>query len=169
MDILKTAIDWAKAELFSTSFIMLFGLLFIAASLGFWQLGKTEIAKAYIIPTLVTGILLLAVGFGLFYTNKLRITQFEVAYNKDVSEFVASEITRAEATLKEYDTIVFKVIPVIIIVASLLILFINTPTWRAINITTIAMLTIIMAVDGAAYARIDSYHKKLQSSPQENK
>ncbi|WP_299060543.1 hypothetical protein [uncultured Polaribacter sp.] len=162
MDILKTATDWAKAELFSTPFFILFGLVFMAASLGFWQLGKTEMARAYIIPILVAGVLLLTIGLGLFFTNKTRITQFETAYNKDAKVFVESEILRAESTLKEYKTIVFKAIPIIIIVAALSIMFINTPTWRAISITTMAMLIVILLVDGTAYARIDAYHKELK-------
>ena len=53
MDTLKAATDWARAELFSTPFFILFGIVFMVASLGFWQLGKTDMAKAYIIPTLV--------------------------------------------------------------------------------------------------------------------
>ena len=162
MDILKTATDWAKAELFSTPFFMLYGLVFMVTSLGFWQLGKTDMAKAYIIPTLVAGVLLLTIGIGLFFTNKSRITQFETAYNSDASAFVASEITRSEATLKEYNTIVFKAIPIIIIVAALLLIFINTPIWRAISITTIAMLIVILLVDGTAYARMDNYYKELK-------
>jgi len=168
MDILKTATDWAKAELFSTPFFILFGLGFISASIGFWHLGKTDIAKAYIIPTLVAGSLLMIVGLGLFFTNKSRITEFETAYNKDASAFVASENARAISTLKEYNTIVFKAIPMIIIVAALLILFTNSPTWRAISITTIALLTIILLVDGTAHARIEAYHKELNLVDIEN-
>ncbi len=168
MELLKTATDWAKAELFSTPFFILFGLVFMAASLGFWQLGKTEMARAYIIPTMIAGILLLIIGLGLFYTNKSRINEFENAYKSDASAFLASEITRAEATLKEYNTIVFKVIPIIIIVAALSIIFINTPTWRAISITTIAMLIVILLVDGTAYSRIDNYHKELKLVDIEN-
>ncbi|SHI61244.1 hypothetical protein SAMN04488096_10329 [Mesonia phycicola] len=162
MDILKTATDWAKSELFSTPFFILFGIVFAVASLGFWQLGKTDIARAYIIPTLVAGVLLVTIGLGLFFTNKSRITRFETAYNKDASVFVESEITRAEATLKEYNTIVFKAIPIIIIVAALSIIFINTPTWRAISITTIAMMIVILLIDGTAHARIEAYYKELK-------
>lgn len=162
MDILKAATDWAKAELFSTPFFILFGFVFMAASFGFWQLGKTDMARAYIIPTLVAGVLLLTIGLGLFFTNKSRITQFKTAYNTNASAFVASEITRTEATLKEYDTIVFKAIPIIIIVAALSIIFISTPTWRAISITTIAMLIVILLIDGTAHARIDAYKKQLE-------
>ena len=46
--------------------------------------------------------------------------------------------------------------------AALLILLINAPTWRAIGITTITMLIIIMLVDGTAYARMETYHKELK-------
>lgn len=162
MEILKLATDWAKAEVFSTRFFIFFAILFFLASIGFWQLGKTDIAKAYIIPTLVAGLLLMTIGFGLFYTNKSRITAFETAYTTDVSAFVESEILRTESTLKEYNTVVFKAIPLIIIVAALFIIFINTPTWRAISITTIAMLIVILLVDGTAHARIDAYHKELK-------
>lgn len=162
MDILKLATEWAKAEVFSTRFFILFALLFLIASVGFWQLGKTDIAKAYIIPTLVAGILLLTIGLGLFYTNKSRITEFKTAYHNDASAFLASEIIRTESTLKEYKKVVFKAIPIIIIVAALLIIFINTPTWRAISITTIAMLIVILLVDGTAHARIDAYAKQLE-------
>ena len=53
MEIVKLATDWAKAEVFSTRFFILFAILFLIASIGFWQLGKTDIARAYITPTLV--------------------------------------------------------------------------------------------------------------------
>ena len=162
MDILKIATDWAKAELFSTPFFMLFGLAFMVASLGFWQLGKTDIARAYIIPTLVAGILLLIIGLGLFFNNKSRITKFETAYNKDATAFVESEIIRAESTLKEYQNVVFKAIPIIIIIAALLIVFVNTPTWRAISITTIAIMISILLIDGTAHARIETYKVQLE-------
>jgi len=160
MEILKAATEWAKAEVFSTRFFILFAILFIIASVGFWQLGKTELAKAYIVPLLVAGGLLMTIGLGLFFTNKSRITQFERAYNSDASAFVASEIARAESTLKEY-IVVFKVVPIIIIVAALLIVFVNTPTWRAISITTIALMIVILLVDGTAHARIEAYNKQL--------
>lgn len=161
MELLKLATEWAKAEVFSTRFFIFFAILFLIASIGFWQLGKTDLAKAYIIPILVAGLLLLTIGLGLFYTNKSRINQFEKAYNTDASAFYQSEMERSESTLKEYK-IVFKVIPMLIIVASLLILFINIPIWRAICITTIAMLMVILLVDGTAYARMEAYHKELK-------
>lgn len=168
MELLKLATEWAKAEIFSTRFFLLFAIGFLIASVGFWQLGKTDLAKAYTIPTLVAGILLLIIGSGLNYTNFQRVKQFENDFNTDASAFYKSEIERSEGTLKEY-TVVFKVIPILIIIAALLILFVNTPTWRAISITTIAMLTVILLVDGTAHSRIENYHKELKLVGIENK
>tara|TARA_R110002033_G_C3775575_1_gene228718 strand:- start:99 stop:608 length:510 start_codon:yes stop_codon:yes gene_type:complete len=167
MELLKLATEWAKAEIFSTRFFTFFSIGFLIASIAFWQLGKTDLAKAYVIPTLVAGILLLIIGSGLNYTNFQRVKQFEKDFNSDASAFYQSEIERSEGTLKEY-TIVFKVIPILIIIAALLILFVNTPTWRAISITTIAMLTVILLVDGTAHSRIESYHKELKLVDIEN-
>ncbi|MBR8537213.1 hypothetical protein KDU71_16715 [Carboxylicivirga sediminis] len=119
-------------------------------------------ARAYIIPTLVAGALLMTIGFGLFFTNKTRITSFEAHYHQDVSAFVESEMVRVDNTLKEYQTVVFKAIPLIIIAAALVLLFINTPVWRAISITTIAMLIVILLIDGTAHARIADYKEQLE-------
>lgn len=162
MDILKTATDWAKSEIFSTPFFIFFGLVFLAASFGFWQLGKTEMARAYIVPSLIAGLLLIIVGSGLLYTNIQRVSQFKIDYEVDPNAFVESEITRCEATLQEYKTIVFKAVPIIIIIAALLIIFISKPSWRAISITTIAMLLVILMIDGTAHSRINSYYKELK-------
>lgn len=162
MELLNLATDWAKAEVFSTRFFILFAAVFLLASVGFWQLGKTDLAKAYVIPTLVAGILLMTIGLGLFFTNKSRITAFEKAYNEDKNEFYQSEIDRSESTLKEYK-IVLKVVPILIIMSALVVIFINTPLWRAIGITTVALMVIILLVDGTAHARIEAYHKALQA------
>lgn len=162
MEILKIAIEWAKAEVFSSRFFIFFAILFLIASIGFWQLGKTEMAKAYIYPTLVAGVLLLAVGVGIFFTNKSRVTSFETAYHANPAEFVKSEIVRTEKTLGEFRTIVFKVIPFIIVIAALLIVFVDKPLWRAISITTIAMMVVILLVDSNANARIERYHQELK-------
>ena len=161
MDLLNLSTEWAKNEVFSTRFFILFAVLFLVASFGFWQLGKTDLAKAYIIPALVAAILLMTVGLGLFYTNKTRITQFNQDFNTNVLSFYESEIKRTESTLKEYKT-VFKVIPILIIISSLLIIFFDSATIRAISITTIAMLIIVLLIDGTAHSRIEYYNKELK-------
>ncbi len=162
MELLKLSTDWAKAEVFSTFFFIFFASLFLIASVGFWQMGKTDLARGYIVPTLVAGLLIMIVGVGLLYSNKTRITQFEKAYKTDAASFYQSEIERSENTVKGYKT-VFKVIPIIIILASLLIIFVNTPIWRPIGITTIAMLVVILLVDATSNSRMEKYHEELKS------
>ena len=139
MEIIKFATEWARAEVFSSRFFILAAIAFLLATIGFWQLGKTEVARAYIYPTMVAGILLLAVGVGIFYANKQRVTSFTEAYNADATAFVESEIARTEKSMGEFRTIVFKVIPFIIVAAALLIVFVDSPLCRAISITTIAI------------------------------
>ena len=161
MDILKTAMDWAKAEVFSSTIFIIFGILFVVASLGFWQLGKTEIAKAYIIPGMVAGALLVILGSGLLYSSQARITNFPTAYESDPSAFVASEIVRADKVLNEYAIAVFKVIPLIIAVCAVLIMVLDAPVWQAGLITTIAMMSVILLVDTNANARMEAYKEQL--------
>ncbi|AEH01885.1 hypothetical protein [Lacinutrix sp. 5H-3-7-4] len=167
MDLLKIAINWAKAEVFSTRFFIFFAIAFLIASVGFRQLGKTDLAKAYIIPTLIAGILLLIIGIGTNYANTQRVKQFEKDFNTDKITFYKSEIERSKSTIKQF-AVVFKIVPILIIIAALLILFIKTPTWRAISITTISILIIILLIDGNAKSRIENYHKELKLLDTEN-
>ena len=161
MDPLKLATTWAKDEIFSSQFFIFFGVMFMVAAIGFWQFGKTDTAKAFVIPMLIAGVLILTVGIGLFSSNRSRIGQLAKAYDNDVSAFVESEIARADKAMGEYKTIVFKVIPIIVVVAALLIVFIDKPIWRASSTTTIAMMTVILLVDNNANARIEAYKRQL--------
>ena len=104
MDILTISINWAKDEVFSSRFFILFAIMFLLAAAGFWYLGKTEMARAFITPTLVAGLLLLAVGVGIFFTNKSRVNSFAKAYQEDPVEFVTAEMARTQQSFKEYKT-----------------------------------------------------------------
>ncbi len=117
----------------------------------------------------MAGTLLVIIGLGLFFTNKARIGQFEEAFQQDAVAFVDSEIERTEATLKEYKNVVFTAIPFIIVACALVLYFVNIPIWRASMIITIAMLTVIMLIDGLAHARIEVYHQQLQKAKLELK
>ncbi len=167
MDILKIAIDWAKAEVVSTVFFIAAGIVFALISFGLWQLGKTDLARAYIYPILVAGVFLMTVGVGLFFTNKARITQFEQDYSSNSIEFVTSELDRVDGTLKEYNTIVFTAIPILIILCGVVIYLVDKPIWRASMISVILMLGIILLIDGLAHARINVYKTHLVEAKKE--
>ncbi len=160
MDILKVGTDWAKAEVFSAKIILLLGLLFFLSALGFWQLGRTAMARAFVWPILVSGVLIVAVSAGLYFANKPRVTQFETAYATDPKAFVQMETKRTAKSQKEL-ALVFKVLPLIIIAAALLVMFVNTPLWRAIGITIISLMTLLMFIDSNTDARNTAYHQRL--------
>jgi len=163
MDIIKASTDWARAEVFSSQFFIFFAILFLIGSFGFRQLGKTEVAKAFVTPMSIAGILLLAVGVGILIANKARVTSFAEAYNNNTAGFIKSELARTAKSMGEYRLIVFKIIPLMIAVAALLIIFMDKPIWRASSITAMAMLMVILLVDNNANARIEAYHQKLVS------
>ena len=165
MDILKVSTDWAKAEVFSAKIILLLSLLFFLGAFGFWQLGKTPMAKAFVWPMLVSGVLIIAVSAGLYFANKPRITQFETAYNTDAKAFVQTETKRTAKSQHDL-ALVFKILPLIIIAAALLIMFVNIPIWRSIGITTIALMTVLMFIDSNTNARNTAYHQTLLAEKQ---
>jgi len=166
MDILKIATDWAKAEVFSAKISFLLGLLFFTAAIGFSQLGKTSVAKAFVWPLFVAGLLIAAVAAGLYYANKPRIKQFETAYNADARVFVQIEKMRTAKSRHDL-ALVFNVLPIIIIAAALLIVFVKTSLWRAIAITVLTLVTIIMFIDSNTSARNNTYHDQLSAENNE--
>ena len=162
LHILKTAMDWAKAEIFSSMFFALFGVAFLFASASFWYLGKTETAKAFVIPLLVTGILLVILGVGLVIANQWRLSTFPTAFAADAKAFLASEITRADKTVSGYQKAVQIYLPAIIAICALALLVVKTPNWRASMIAIIAIMRVIMLVDTNASMRMEDYQKTLE-------
>jgi len=160
MDILKVSTDWAKAEVFSARIVLLLGLLMVLVALGFWQLGKSAMAKDFVWPMLVAGVLLFAVSAGLYFANQPRIARFEAAYAAGAKSFVQAEIERTGKSQNDF-VVVFRVLPLIVIAGALLIMFTSAPLWRSIGVTVIALMTILMLVDSNTNARNTVYHQHL--------
>ncbi len=161
MDILNIASQWAKNEIFSSKFFILAALIFIALGVGFWQLGHSSLAKAYIYPLLICGALLLIIGVGLTFNNYRRLNAFPEAFHNNPTEFVDSEIERADNTEKSSYRIIYTTIPILIVIAALLMIFVKSPTVRASCITAIAMLVILLIVDSNSHSRIATYRDAL--------
>lgn len=161
MDIVKTAGDWAKAEMLSSGVFVAIGLVFVAASYGFWQYGKADMARAFVWPTLVAGALLLILGGGLLYSAYKIGAGAEAAFATDGMGFVTSEIARVDSTVATYQTAVFKVMPGIIIVCAVLLMLFNGLVLRASLMSAIVMIASIMMVDANASARLQAYKTHL--------
>lgn len=110
----------------------------------------------------------MTVGVGLFTSNKTRLANFPQEYKQNTEVFVQSEIRRAEKTIDEFQTVVFKVIPGIIILCALSIMFIDKPVWRAGSIAVIGMLFVVLLIDSNSHARMKKYRQKLVMANQQN-
>ena len=165
MEIIKLSTDWAKAEVFSAKMVGLLSFVVFLAALGFWQLGKTPMARSFVWPLLVAGLLLVAVSAGLYFANQPRIARFEAACKNDAASFIRNEIARTEKSKRDL-AFVFKVLPAIIVAAALLIMFSQTPVWRAIGVVTILLVALLMLIDSNTDARNTAYHQKLLTSNQ---
>ena len=167
IDILKVTLEWAKAEIISSSFFAIFGIGFLVASYCLWQMGKTDTAKAYIIPLLVTGSLLIVIGVGLVISNQMRLSNFPIAYSTDAAEFLALEIARADKTISGYGTAIFKVLPGIVLVSAVIMMIKTTPFWQASCVSVIAMMAVILLIDTNAVARMENYKMVLLQAEQQ--
>ena len=163
MDILKLSTDWAKAELFSARIVWLFSIIVLLSAAGFAYWGKTTMARAFVIPFVVAGVLLIAVGIGLYAANKPRITQFEKGYQMDATGFVKKEIERTTKSAGDFN-LVFKILPAISIVAAVFLMLFSSPNWRAISIAVILTAVFLMAVDSNTSARNAAYREQLFKS-----
>jgi ABC-2 type transport system permease protein len=161
MDLLKLSTDWAKAEIFSAKIVWLFSLILIATAVGFWYLGKTSMAKAFVWPILISAILLIVIAGGLFYANKPRVTEFEQAYQNNPGSFLQQELIRTAKSNNDF-AVVFKVLPVLLIAAGLLILFLPSTRWRSIGITLGFLAVFLMALDSNTAARNEQYREQLK-------
>jgi hypothetical protein len=170
MDLLKLSTDWAKAEVFSAKIVWLFSIITLLTAAGFFYWGKTAMARAFVWPMLIAGILLVAVGAGLFFTNRPRIAQFEQLYQANPQAFMQQELQRTAKSQGEL-SLVFRILPALLILAAMLILLAPSPAWRSIAITLALFATVLMAIDSHTDARNTMYHaqlKKMVDEPGEN-
>lgn len=124
-------------------------------------MGRTDVARALVIPSVVAGVLLLILSGGLVAGNLARIASFPDAYASDPATFVASEIGRVDDVASQYAIAMFRVIPLIVLVCAVLVAVMHGPVGRAWFVTTIAMLSLVMLVDTNANARLEDYKEKL--------
>ena len=155
--IIKTALDWAGAEMISSALFATCGVLFLTASFCFWQF-------AYIIPLLVTGLLLMILGIGLIVPNYLRLSSFPDAFQADAAIFIADELARVDKTMKGYNNALFVIFPAIIMACAVILMMMRTPIWQASAISVIAMIAILLVIDSNANARLGTYKAELEQA-----
>ena len=84
-----------------------------------------------------------------------------MAHKEDAAVFLQMEIARANKTIKEFELVVLTIIPAIIAVLSLVFIFFENPNARAISMSVMAMMIVILLIDTGAYTRMKAYKDQL--------
>ena len=110
----------------------------------------------------MTEILLVILGVGLVIANQWRLSTFPTAFSADAKAFLASEITRADKSVRGYQQAVQIYLPEIIAICALALLVVRTANWQASMVAIIAMMAVIMLIDTNASTRMEDYQKTLE-------
>lgn len=161
MDIIKLSTDWAKSEVFSAKMIALLSIVVLLTAVGFFCFGKTQMARTFIIPLLISGVFLVAVSAGLYFANQPRIERFEKEFIESPQAFVEKEIQRTEKSNNDFK-LVFQILPLLAVVGALIIFFLKTHHWKAIGIILVLLSTLLMLIDANTAARNDNYLNELK-------
>lgn len=162
MEIIRATSDWAKAEIVSSLFFIFFGLIYIIGSICSWKLGNSPLSKALFIPLMIAGGLLFVAGISFYLSSKSKLDSFEKEFMEDSSSTIKAEITKAKSTIRTYKNVALKVFPAIMILGFLIFLFSDTPIVKAICISVIAFLLVLVVLDSLALKRMETYHQKLE-------
>jgi len=82
MDLFTHTTHWVKGEIFEGSTIIASGVLTFIVGFLLWQFGTTPNSKTLIIPTYIIGILFVAMGISMVYSNNKRLPKMETAFHK---------------------------------------------------------------------------------------
>lgn len=162
MDIVSSAKNWAKAEIKSSFFFMLFGIGYLFIAIFVKQMENSPLAISLFIPLMIAGGLLLLAGISFYFSYKSKLINFEKNYKANPLTFLLAEIESTAKTIKTYQNVALKVFPVIILIATLIALFISLPIVRAICIGVIAFLGVLVILDSQALKRMKTYHQHLR-------
>lgn len=163
MEIVKAATTWAKAEIISAIFFILFGLIYILISFYFKQMGSNTLGNALFTPLLIAGALLVLAGIGFYVSNKSKLNNFEKDYRSNPASVVQAELERTESTIKTYQNVALKVFPAIMLIAAVIAFFVASPLLRAICIAVFAFLFVLVLLDSQALKRMKVYQNHLET------
>jgi membrane-bound ClpP family serine protease len=96
MDLFEHTTHWVKGEIFEGSTIIVSGVLTFIVGFLLWQFGTTPNSKTLIIPTFVVGVLFVAMGISMVYSNNKRLPEMEAAFRQNNTEFAKIEKQRVE-------------------------------------------------------------------------
>lgn len=165
MEIIDHAITWCKGEIFEGRIILFAGIIVIILAFLFFKLGTTPNAKAMLYPLLVVGILFVAVGISMPYSNSKRIVEFQKAYTENPEGFVQSEKERVEGFRYMY-TVTLIIALVSFAFALLVFWFSNSSMLKAVAIAMALFGISGLVIDHFSEERASIYYQKIEKAIQ---
>ncbi len=160
MSFLDYTVNWCRGEIFEGWAILTAGFVLLAATLGFWKLGTTELARAIVVPMLAVTLLTLALGGYLVVQNKIRIPAFQEEYRQDPAAFKEQELKRVEGFVSAYKY-TFTTAAVIMITAVGLFLLGKSPLLRSVALALMVLSFIVFIVDHFSRERALDYQENI--------
>lgn len=96
MDFINYSLHWVKGEIFEGSIILVSGLITLICCFIVWYFGTTANAKTLITPLIIVGLLFIATGISMIYSNNKRLPEMQQMYQQNPTEFVQDEKKRVE-------------------------------------------------------------------------
>lgn len=156
MNLIQHSIHWAKGEILEANIMAVFGAIIVLSSVLLWKYGNTPNSKALVIPLLIVGLIPVIMGISGAISNKNRITEYEIAWNKDPKAFIQAEKERVEG----FDEIFKYTYPLAIILTiggAILFFLIGSPIWKGISLAMMTMGLMAYFIDHFAAERAEIY------------
>lgn len=94
--IIEHTLSWYKGEIFESKFILAFGVATIVAAYLFRYFGSTSNSKALFIPMLVVGLIFIAIGGSMGYSNQKKMITIKLHNKESMDKFLKAEKKRVE-------------------------------------------------------------------------
>lgn len=160
MEFILHTTHWVKGEIFEGSAIIISGILTFIVCFMLWQLGTTPNSKTLIIPTFVVGVLFVAMGISMVYSNNKRLPEMVEAYRQNPTEFAQQEKQRVEDFQILYP-ISLAVSTVCFVLTLAFFWFTNNQTLYATGIATSVFGIALILIDYFSKERANIYYEQI--------
>lgn len=164
---IEHTLNWYKGEIFEAKFILAFGVATILVATLFRYFGNTLNSKALFIPLLIVGLIFIAIGGSMGYSNQKSIRTIEQASKENIGEFVSAEKKRVEDFQYLYP-LSLSISAVCFVIAVVFLGFMKNHHLHAIAIAITVFGFAFMVIDYFSKERSAIYYKQIINYTQQN-
>lgn len=164
---IEHTLNWYKGEIFEAKFILAFGVATILVATLFRYFGNTLNSKALFIPLLIVGLIFIAIGGSMGYSNQKTIRTIEQASKENIGEFVSAEKKRVEDFQYLYP-LSLSISAVCFVIAVVFLGFMKNHHLHSIAIALTVFGFAFMVIDYFSKERSAIYYKQIINYTQQN-